>query len=81
MILALQIALEIDKSTDILNIPHWWASCCVADNIVFWREQEKGGHFAATEKPEALVEDIRDFVKVINPGRFDGLVKSGKLKK
>ena len=48
---------------------------------MFWREQEKGGHFAATEKPEALVEDIRDFVKVINPGRFDGLVKSGKLKK
>jgi hypothetical protein len=53
----------------------------VANNIVFWREHDSGGHFAATEKPDELVEDIRDFAKVINPSRMVALIKSGKLKK
>jgi hypothetical protein len=65
----------------VLNIPHWWASCTVSKNIVFWRDRDSGGHFAATEEPDALVEDIRDFAKVINPSRMASLVKSGKLKK
>jgi microsomal epoxide hydrolase len=40
---------------DVLNIPRWWAACTVSSNIVFWKEHEKGGHFAATEKPDELV--------------------------
>jgi pimeloyl-ACP methyl ester carboxylesterase len=32
-------------------------------NIVSWRDHERGGHFAAMEQPEALVADIRDFVR------------------
>jgi hypothetical protein len=48
---------------------------------VFWSEHDSGGHFAASEKPGLLVEDIRDFAKVINPIRMAALVKSGKLKK
>lgn len=48
---------------------------------MFWKEHEKGGHFASVEKPVELVEDIREFTKIINPGRMAGLVKSGKLKK
>ena len=64
-----------------LNIPYWWASCTVARNIVFWKDHDSGGHFAATEKPVALVEDLRDFAKVINPSRMAALIKSGKLKK
>lgn len=27
--------------------------------VVFEKEHEKGGHFAAWEQPEALVEDLR----------------------
>ena len=72
---------SFNQYVDVLNIPHWWAQCTVARNIVFWREHDSGGHFAASEKPELLVEDIRDFVKVINPNRMVALVKSGKLKK
>jgi hypothetical protein len=48
---------------------------------VFFREHDSGGHFAATEEPDVLVADIRDFAKVINPSRMAGLIKSGKLKK
>lgn len=70
-----------NQYVDVLNIPHWWAQCTIARNIVFWREHDSGGHFAASEKPDLLVEDIRDFAKVINPSRMVALVKSGKLKK
>jgi hypothetical protein len=75
------IPINLTRITDVMNIPKWWASCTVASNIVFWRDHDKGGHFPATEEPDVLVEDIRDFVKVINPTRKAGLIKSGKLKK
>lgn len=29
-------------------------------DVVFKREQDKSGHFAAWEQPEALVKDIRE---------------------
>lgn len=32
-----------------------------ANNIVHWTEMPQGGHFAATDAPELLVEDIRKF--------------------
>jgi hypothetical protein len=53
----------------------------VSHNIVFWNEHEKGGHFAAYERPAELVQDIRDFTKALNPSRFAALKESGKLKK
>ncbi len=28
-------------------------------NIVHWREFDKGGHFAALERPDTLVDEIR----------------------
>lgn len=28
-------------------------------DVVFEREHEKGGHFAAWEQPEALIKDLR----------------------
>jgi hypothetical protein len=31
-------------------------------NIQRWSEKPRGGHFAAMETPELLVEDIREFV-------------------
>ena len=32
-------------------------------NIVRWTEMPRGGHFAALEEPELLIEDIRAFVR------------------
>jgi hypothetical protein len=66
---------------DMLNIPKWWASVTVSSNIVFWKEHDRGGHFAATEKPDELVQDIRDFTEVLNPSRRAALKDSGKLKR
>ncbi len=31
------------------------------NNIVYWSEFEYGGHFAALEQPEVLVDDTRAF--------------------
>lgn len=36
-------------------------------NVVFEKEHDKGGHFAAWEKPEALAEDLRVMFKVDGP--------------
>lgn len=36
-------------------------------DVVFEKEQDKGGHFAAWEQPEALVEDLRDMFRVDGP--------------
>jgi len=32
-------------------------------NIVRWTEMPRGGHFAAMEEPELLVEDVRAFFR------------------
>jgi len=32
-------------------------------NVVRWTEMPRGGHFAAMEEPELLVEDIRAFAR------------------
>jgi hypothetical protein len=36
-----------------------WAS--TLGNLRFWKMHESGGHFAAWERPEELVSDIREF--------------------
>ena len=33
------------------------------NNVVFWKEHTSGGHFAAWERPEELVEDVTEFIK------------------
>lgn len=33
------------------------------NNIVQWREHDRGGHFAALEEPELLAQDLRDFFR------------------
>jgi len=32
-----------------------------ANNIVYWREMDKGGHFAASDVPALFVDEIREF--------------------
>ncbi|PZC46187.1 MAG: Pimeloyl-ACP methyl ester carboxylesterase [Chloroflexi bacterium] len=38
----------------------WVERAC---NVVHWSEFDRGGHFAALEEPELLVQDIRDFFR------------------
>ncbi|ORY70386.1 Alpha/Beta hydrolase protein [Pseudomassariella vexata] len=47
---------------EIRMVPRAWAE--TANNIKFWREHEKGGHFAAYEKPDELAGDVIEFFKV-----------------
>ncbi|KAJ5194777.1 epoxide hydrolase [Penicillium cinerascens] len=48
---------------DPMYAQQWWAEAAVGKKIVFWKEHEKGGHFASVEKPVQLIEDIRSFTK------------------
>ncbi|KII87362.1 hypothetical protein PLICRDRAFT_252822 [Plicaturopsis crispa FD-325 SS-3] len=41
-------------------IPRTWVAA--VGNLVFYREHDKGGHFAALERPVQFVRDIEDFV-------------------
>lgn len=34
------------------------------NNLVFYKKHEKGGHFAALERPEELWGDVEEYVKV-----------------
>jgi pimeloyl-ACP methyl ester carboxylesterase len=46
---------------DLSNPPREWAERFF--NVRRWTQFEKGGHFAAMEQPEALVEDLREFFR------------------
>ena len=35
------------------------------NNIIFWKINQSGGHFAAMENPKILVSDINSFVKKV----------------
>jgi len=35
------------------------------DNIKRWTKMSKGGHFAALEQPDLLVDDIRVFARTL----------------
>jgi len=52
---------------DISNPPREWAARFF--NVQRWTEMPRGGHFAALEEPELLVDDIRRFFR---PLRGDG---------
>jgi len=45
--------------TEIYQVPRSWAERSYS-NLVFFGEHSKGGHFAAWEQPEALVDDLRE---------------------
>jgi hypothetical protein len=34
-------------------------------NLKYYHRHDSGGHFASVEKPEVLVGDIREFVKIV----------------
>ena len=46
---------------DIIYHPRKWVESHY--NLQKWRVEEKGGHFGAAERPEVLVEDLREFFR------------------
>jgi len=61
---------------DISRPPREWAERFF--NVQRWTEMPRGGHFAALEEPELLVEDIREFFRPLRAqasldGRRDGV--------
>jgi len=51
---------------ELMRFPRKWCDNVYSD-IVHWEAYERGGHFAAMERPQELVSDIRAFVKKLNP--------------
>jgi len=45
---------------ELIPVPKSWAE--TEGNLVFYREHEKGGHFAALELPKVLLGDIEEFI-------------------
>jgi pimeloyl-ACP methyl ester carboxylesterase len=44
---------------EVINIPRHWVEKSYP-NMIYYKKHNKGGHFAAFEQPELLVEDIRE---------------------
>lgn len=47
---------------ELIPTPRSWTELST-DNLVFYKEHEKGGHFAALEGPGVLWGDVEEFVK------------------
>lgn len=48
---------------ELLQTPRAWAE--KKYNIVHWTEQPRGGHFAAFERPQLFVDDLRQFKRAL----------------
>ena len=48
-----------------LIVPPEWAERCY--NIRYWKNLPRGGHFAALEEPDLLVNEIRSFFRLLRP--------------
>lgn len=52
---------------ELYKVPRSWAEKIA--NIVSWKVHDKGGHFAATERPEVLVADFQEFVGILKANK------------
>lgn len=43
---------------DLFQAPRSWAERAYP-NLIYYKKQDRGGHFAAREQPERLVADVR----------------------
>lgn len=50
---------------EIAPVPRAWTA--TTGDLVFFRQHDSGGHFAALEKPQELLQDLEDFVKEVWP--------------
>jgi len=47
-----------------INVPpRAWVQRSTGERMIHWTEMPRGGHFAALEQPELLVEDVRTFFR------------------
>ena len=60
---------------DISHPPREWAERFF--NVQRWTDMPRGGHFAAMEEPELLVNDIRTFFRPLRAGLTSSTVASG----
>jgi len=51
---------------EMIRAPRAWAEARY--DIVHWTEMPSGGHFAALEEPDLLVQDIRAFFRKVRAG-------------
>jgi pimeloyl-ACP methyl ester carboxylesterase len=49
---------------DLANAPREFAEKYF--NVIQWTEMPRGGHFAAMEEPDLLVDDVRKFASAMN---------------
>ncbi len=47
---------------EVINVPRHWVEKAYP-NMVYYKKHDKGGHFAAWEQPELLVNDLREGFK------------------
>ena len=45
--------------------PRAWVERSMGPTLIHWTEMPRGGHFAALEQPQLLVEDIRKFFRLV----------------
>ncbi|KAE8154004.1 Alpha/Beta hydrolase protein [Aspergillus avenaceus] len=50
---------------ELFPVPKSWVE--TTGHLVFWRAHQRGGHFAALEKPAELKKDLTDFVNQVWP--------------
>jgi hypothetical protein len=48
---------------EIAPIPQAWVK--MTGNLVWYKQHDKGGHFAALERPKEMLEDVEAFVKAV----------------
>ncbi|KAF2708440.1 alpha/beta-hydrolase [Pleomassaria siparia CBS 279.74] len=48
---------------ELAPMPLAWVKA--SGDLVWYREHDRGGHFAAMEKPDVLLDDVEDFVKQV----------------
>ena len=49
---------------EIMRMSRRWAASRFTD-IVYWNELDRGGHFAAFERPDTFVDELRSFFRLV----------------
>ena len=49
--------------------PRAWPERTYGKRLIHWTEMPRGGHFAALESPELLVQDVRTFFRKVRDRR------------
>jgi pimeloyl-ACP methyl ester carboxylesterase len=44
---------------ELYQAPHSWAQRAYPDNLIYFHEVDRGGHFAAWEQPQLFAEEMR----------------------